>query len=109
MRVLTDNFVFGYTGIAQHEEGTPSSSITVKPNPARHAVNFSVPALAGHGYTIKIFEPTGRLIKTLSGAEKNCRWNLATDEGIRVAPGVYFYVYASGAGSTQTGRLVVCR
>jgi hypothetical protein len=63
--------------------------------------------------TIKIFNVSGELIKTLlhdnnSQIESEERWNLRSEEDREVAPGLYFYHLDSKLGS-KIGKFVIIK
>jgi hypothetical protein len=62
---------------------------------------------------LQIFDPTGRLVRTLingvsDGGQHLIRWNGADERGAGVASGVYFYRFEAG-GVTQTKKMVLSR
>ncbi|MFN8548097.1 MAG: hypothetical protein U0527_09065 [Candidatus Eisenbacteria bacterium] len=82
------------------------SSFRVTPNPSRGPVSLSFDRAAAAWDAIEVLDPAGRHVRKLTptgGA--SISWDLRSDDGARVAPGVYFF----RAGGEASGRLVVLR
>jgi hypothetical protein len=99
--------------LVQVEEGKPwtgKSPIAVFPNPCIEGTNFSFSLPAGTGYTIAIYDLSGKKVRTLSGAASPATtrtdWNGYDDNGMRVTPGVYFYIFRSGA-LQKSGKIII--
>jgi len=83
------------------------------PNPSRGAVVISYGLPVESPVSLKVYDLSGRLIRTLvSGREKagfrRVSWDGRTQGGGRVASGVYFYRLTAGSFSA-TRKLVVLR
>lgn len=89
-------------------------AVSNHPNPfnPQTRIEFSLP-VAG-GVTLTVFDVNGRLVKTLlddvryGEGEFSTVWNGNDNDGRRVASGVYFYRFESGAFS-RTGRMVMLK
>ncbi len=96
---------------------TPGASIdvAVAPNPVRLAGSSAglQPVRFTHlplDATIGIYSVQGRLVRSLDAqATGIATWNLHTDSGAIVPPGIYFYRVATRAEDAQLGKLVVLR
>ncbi len=87
--------------------------VTCYPNPALEEVNFAVSATRSSRVLLKIFDVSGRLVRSLpvehlEPGTRFIRWDLKNERGIRVAPGIYLYELVHSEGSLH-GRLVVLR
>jgi hypothetical protein len=85
-----------FAGVEETSPAFTPASISVSPNPFSSitTVSYSVPA-AGN-VSLKIFDVSGSLVRTLvdgtrQQGEYSVTWDGATNEGIHAAPGVYFY------------------
>lgn len=83
-------------------------ALAVSPNPATSAVRFALRLPAAGAVELSIYDLTGRRIATpMRGAafagETSLEWNLASEDGARVRPGMYF------AKLTALGRTTVTR
>ncbi len=86
------------------------------PNPARQSslLRFSIPsALAGANARLGIYDMQGRLVRTLVdgpvvAGDASARWDLNSEAGARVAPGLYFARLVVGANA-QTRTVLVTR
>jgi len=86
------------------------SELTPFPNPARlySRIRYKLNT-AANSVTIKIYEPTGRLIRTLPGSTtagtNTVSWDLTNNAGTSVACGVYLVrVTAAGTGAKTTDQ-----
>jgi flagellar hook assembly protein FlgD len=59
----------------------------------------------GTAGTLSIFEPCGRLVRSLSGGESAFVWDGRDEAGRRVAEGVYLYRLVAGT-DVIAGRVV---
>jgi len=98
-----------------------SGRIWVFPNPLvdHTAIRFALPqspqAPSGRslsGYTLRIYDVAGRLVRTLDGTAaaaepRTVRWDATDDGGRRVASGTYFCVVANRAGALHAKLLVL--
>lgn len=118
---------YEYTLVVQRENGTEARSEPVRvgavppalvlgqnqPNPFNPAttIRFSIPAAAR--VTLRIHDVAGRLVRTLSDAERpageyDVTWDGRDDRGAGVAAGVYFYRLAAG-GESQTRKMILLK
>ncbi len=98
--------------VAIEEEPTAikTNSLALVPNPCQEGTVFRFPAPAGAVYTIRIFDASGRRIRTISGISRatieTCQWDLRDERAGRVNPGVYLYRLTCGLLNTG-GKIVV--
>lgn len=83
------------------------------PNPAKGSIAFSYDLPVETGVSLKVYNLSGQLVRTLaSGSEqagyKHATWDGRGEDGLRVASGVYFYRLEAGAFAA-TKKLVVIR
>ncbi len=80
------------------------STIQARPNPARHAVEVSLPRLAR---SVVVADVLGRVVRVLSVSEgdRGATWDLSDENGSRVPAGVY--VFRQPDNGTSLGRVVV--
>jgi hypothetical protein len=96
-------YVFNITtGIEELvQEPTLSDRLMCYPNPFHENLNINLWVLAGQAIKIKIFDNTGRCVKTLS--EKRCLrsevkhlvWNGTDQQGRELASGIYFIEHST--------------
>lgn len=95
------------TGIS-FDNGVPGFELAQNfPNPFSKTtrIGFSVPR--GHEATIRVFDVSGRLVRTLHrGLSGEVTWDRADAAGRRVTSGIYFYRLSSPAFS-QTRKMVI--
>lgn len=97
-------------GVAEH--GTPAARSILRPapNPCVDGTSFLFSLAPGERYSIRLFDITGREIRTYTGLARGTRervyWNLKDKHGDAAAQGVYFYRFTNG-GSAATGKIVV--
>ncbi len=98
------------TGVEEHDLQQPAAGITLAPNPCLSGTTFRFQIPLGNRYTIKIFDVSGRIIRTMSSVShssvETCAWNLRADHGDRVNAGVYLYTFES-EGLYTSGKIVV--
>lgn len=82
------------------------------PNPSSAEISF--PFLAGHDdeVQVRLFDMTGRPVQTLSSENrasgyKEAIWNATNQQGERLPAGMYVYRFASKAGRTSIGKVVL--
>ncbi len=95
------------------EEGSDEIAVpalTVMPNPCVTSTAFSFTLPVGSAYTIRLYDVTGRAVRTLEGrasaGNESVQWNLQDDVGVVVSPGVYFYRFET-ADLHARGKIVV--
>jgi hypothetical protein len=78
--------------------------LDARPNPARTGatVRFSVPAAGS--FVLRIFDASGRLVRSTAGEQGlggsgSWYWDGTDAHGRAVAPGAYYYEFATGARS----------
>ena len=86
-------------------------ALAVSPNPATSAVRFALRLPEAGAVELAIYDLGGRRVATpLRGAafagETNLEWNLASEEGARVRPGMYF-AKLNALGRTTVTRITV--
>jgi hypothetical protein len=83
------------------------------PNPVsgNGLVSWSLPAGHGDAVSLRILDPTGRIVRTLEARERSSGWTWDGLDGFgrQVPSGVYTWMVRGGDGSTQSGRLVRVR
>jgi len=91
-------------------QATLNSVVKTMPNPCVGGTKFVFNLTSGTEYSIKIFDISGRQIRTLNGVSKgnieSLNWNLKDENGISIGSGVYFYRFESAA-TTTNGKIVV--
>jgi len=104
--------VIGVGGSAGRDRLALSQSL---PNPAHGGalIRFSVPAAGAAHLQLRIYDPTGRLVRTLqngaaSPGAHEVRWDGRRENGAPAAGGVYFYRLTTGS-ETLTRKLVLVR
>jgi len=80
--------------------------LSVSPNPMREKCEFSMGSAQGASNTVRLYDATGRLIRSLSG-KGPLTWNGKDEGGRPAASGVYFAVMEGKAGSGT--RVIVAR
>jgi hypothetical protein len=108
---------FWFPNLTDVEDDQPDGSgatVTLQqsfPNPVRSTatIRFALPK-AGP-VTLSVFDLRGRLVRTLVDGSREAgmhtvRWDRATDDGVRVGAGVYFYELKTPGGSLAR-KLVV--
>ena len=87
-----------------------TTQILTIPNPCVDGTRFSFTLPSGNAYSIKLFDVTGRKVRTLNGMasddEESVDWDLQNEQGVRVSAGVYLYYFESET-ITSTGKVVV--
>jgi subtilisin family serine protease len=83
------------------------------PNPAKGSIAISYDLPVETGVSLKVYNLSGQLVRTLaSGKEKagykHVTWDGRSEDGSRVASGVYFYRLEAGS-FTATRKIVVIR
>lgn len=91
----------------------PSASfIGVRPNPMANSSSFAFDVASPGNASVKIFDVSGRLVRTLLDGElpsgrHSAVWDARGDDGRVVANGVYFYRIETPGGGPLTARFVV--
>ena len=88
----------------------------VHPNPAHAggAIHFDIATGAARGTRLAVFDPAGRLVRTLyagrseEASNHTLVWDMRDQTGRRLAAGVY-WVCLQGGGKSEARRLVVVR
>jgi flagellar basal-body rod modification protein FlgD len=70
--------------------------VQAQPNPFTGRTNFSVQMPAAGSIDLRVFDNSGRVVRTLAGGsavttQARITWDGRNDDGQAVAPGVYFY------------------
>ena len=86
----------------------PALTLTPSPNPARGAVSFSAPGLAGAA-DLTIFDTAGRCIRTTRVQASQVRWDTRDESGRPVAAGLYLARLHDDHGGVRIGRVAVVR
>lgn len=125
-----DKFTYTFVGntINNDKQATDMSSIYVVPDPylvssslERKVINEA----EGRGdrridfvnlpneCTISIFTTSGRPVRTLNHQSNDSFsrhiWDLRTNDGLEIAPGIYFYVVETPNGQSKSGRFAVIK
>ncbi|MCA9727651.1 MAG: S8 family peptidase [Candidatus Eisenbacteria bacterium] len=91
--------------------GTPGDPLPAAPllvaypNPSRHGVWLEGRLATAQGpVSVEIFDPAGRLVRRLDGAEsrQSIFWDGRSDVGRAVAPGIYYARWQSGEWQAST-------
>ena len=102
------NLPVGIEETTSPEQST--SMVTLAPNPCRDAATFRFQVPIGTGYKIRIFDVSGRCVRTMTGVSRSSvetyAWNLRTEQGRKVNAGVYLYKFES-AYLNASGKIVV--
>jgi hypothetical protein len=97
-------------GVAEHGAPAARSILRPAPNPCVDGTSFLFNLAPGERYSIRLFDITGREIRTYTGTARGTQervyWNLKDKHGDAAAQGVYFYRFDSG-NSAATGKIVV--
>jgi hypothetical protein len=102
-------------GIEENPNGNIyiSSLNTVKPNPVRGIAHISFNIANPSQTNIKIYDASGRIVKTLVNSHLdrgtyNLTWNGTDDNNRQVSEGIYFYTLET-ENNSQTKKLVLTR
>jgi hypothetical protein len=102
------------TGAGDHSAPSSFALYQNAPNPfnPETAIRYDVPAPGGK-VTLKVFDVSGRLVRTLvdgtqTAGRHTARWNGKNDEGQGVASGIYF-CRMTAPGFTERRKLVLMR
>jgi len=101
------------------QSGTPveaapvaAGAITAGPNPFLTAADLSLTMSSPGRLAVRVFDTTGRLVRTLHDGESpagwSARWDGQDEQGRPVSPGLYF-VRATGADFERSTRIVRLR
>ena len=97
--------------ISSGSGGNASGGVGAYPNP--FIIGGKIPSVAfpdvPRGATLKIFTPSGELVREISGDEApvGFAWDGRNDAGFLVGSGIYFYVAVEGGGGTVVGKVAV--
>ena len=98
----TDKGLVSYKGTATYATSQPSQEIYAFPNPVRPEYNGNI---AIKGFTrnaiVHITDASGKVVYSTQAHGGQAIWNGKTNQGIRVATGVY-YVFASDQNGKNT-------
>jgi hypothetical protein len=83
------------------QENDMTSEVSCSPNPAYDNVNIRLSLANAVNVRINIFDASGNIVKNipsqfLVGGKHTIAWNLRSESGDRVAPGVYFVRISAG-------------
>jgi len=84
-----------------------------RPNPFGPATTIAFQAPAGGDVLLRVFDPAGRVVRTLvdgsvDGGSHIASWDGRNDEGGLVGSGVYFYRFETD-GVTETRKMILTR
>jgi hypothetical protein len=86
------------------------SQFSVSPNPCRDRVAFAVNLPSGTEYRVEIYDILGRQVRGLVGVSTGkhtiVEWDLNTNHGKKVDPGVYLFEFITDTKKTS-GKIVV--
>ncbi len=108
-------FNYGRVGVEEQESWTPRVpgrlEVEAQPNPFSGRTNFSVRMSAAGSIYLRVFDNSGRVVRTLAGgsavtAHARITWDGRNDDGQAVAPGVYFYRVTS-ATARAWGKVIL--
>jgi hypothetical protein len=85
-----------------------------RPNPAGSATVLRYDIASPTGVELKVYDATGRLVRTLVDSHRapgayEATWDGTNDSGDRTPPGVYFLSLSAGAATSQTQKVVLIR
>jgi len=94
----------------QHEKTAPQNKVNVHPNPCTNYLNFTFGLPFGTGYSITLYDISGRSVRQFNGHIQDetemVVWDRTDFQGIPVNAGIYFYRF-QGADVRMTGKIVV--
>jgi subtilisin family serine protease len=104
------NVIDPSSGVISPDGPAESLTVSIRPNPARSVIEFSIPAADREPVTLDLFDASGRRAFTAtSGAVQGTvrfLWDGRDTSGERLASGAYFALVRAG-GRKTTGRLVL--
>jgi serine protease AprX len=115
MIVKVAGFNYGRVGVEEQESWTPRVpgrlEVQAQPNPFSGRTNFSVQMPAAGSIDLRVFDNSGRVVRTLVGGSAvtthaRITWDGRNDDGQAVAPGVYFYRVTS-ATAQAWGKVIL--
>jgi flagellar hook assembly protein FlgD len=83
----------------------------VYPNPASLSIGTPIRFKFGEsaGGEVKIYALNGILVKSLTAASGEVTWDLANQDGEKVAKGIYLYKITSASGDSIIGKIGVTK
>lgn len=95
------------------EIASPTSKISVNPNPFSTNTTFSVSLKTVQSTSLNIYNVKGQLVRSLlvspdSKGTASVKWDGKTDNGIAAINGIYFYSIGSG-NDRLTGKLMIVK
>jgi len=94
------------------QQAEVSHYLKISPNPIRDKATIAFSAARDEAASLKIFDVSGRLVKTLtvqgSGGARQVEWDSRNQSGAKVASGIYF-VEVGGANFSERKRVIVLR
>jgi hypothetical protein len=108
----TDSFIAQFTvhhpSAPMVARGFTQGAQMVSPNPVRERFEI-LGEFGSSGARLEIFDVRGRRVaRVASNSPGRLSWDLRSDVGLRVSPGVYLY-RASAAGGETHGKIVITR
>jgi len=89
--------------------------VSVYPNPFNNSTNIQIKVKRQGLYNIKVFDVTGKLVKTvfqnklMQRGIHNYNWDSKNDEGIPVSSGVYFLLTSRLGGTSNNNKIILLR
>jgi subtilisin family serine protease len=115
--VKVAGFSYGRVGVEEREPWLPGVpgrlDVQAQPNPFTGRTDFSVQLPAAGSIDLRVFDNSGRVVRTFAGgsavtAQARITWDGRNDDGQTVAPGVYFYRVTS-ATAQAWGKVILSR
>ncbi len=96
-------------GISEVEkEKQIQSAVKLLQNPAKGLIEFDFTSIPELGASLRLYDASGRLIRSFDRLAKKVVWNGTNDANMRVESGVYFYVYQN-KGESKTGKFILIK
>ena len=117
MIVKVAGFNYGKAGVEEPSFGLPGAadrlSAFAQPNPFAGRTNFSVRMSAAGSIDLRIYDNSGRVVRTLAqghaaGARAQFAWDGRSDDGRALAPGIYFFRVRSSTDQAW-GKVILSR
>ncbi len=110
---LNNSFVVIEAGIAELKVPSITMLYPAAPNPSLGIVNIKYSLSKSANVSLRIYDITGRVVKTLVATKKKTgihtlKWNGKNDAGTKLANGIYFYGFKSDEYH-KTGKIIFLR
>lgn len=110
---VTVDFHYTYIGVAEQETAFLTTLYRAQPNPFMATTNISYGIANPGEITLKIYDLTGRLVKTLVNTNQKpgtytVKWHGTDDNGKLLPSGIYFYRLETNS-FTNTKKIILVR